>query len=776
MNRRLMFKPSFHVEVVEPEGAFLLAEREHFVLKGKLACQLAPLLNGQYTADEIVDRVTGDTDPAKIYYSLRWLEDKGYVVADVPDVSVERAVLWHALDLEPLATESLLNERGVSLAGFGNVPIESFSSTLTSLNARIVESGEFTIVLADDYLREGLADFNNSALLSGRPWLLMKPVGTVAWIGPIFRPGQTACWECLAHRLRANRIVESYLEFKKGKGVTLLNSGLRPRMMTELVLMIEAFEAAKAVGGSHHHLDNAIITLDLLTLETKKHTLTRRPQCVRCGDPGYQRKHATVPITLKTSRKRFTTDGGHRIVSPEQTLASYAQHISPITGAVNQLERISADKNGVVNVYVAGHNLRLQKWTGSPSVNSRRFEQVKESTGLDFLREVLRDKSAGKGVSDSQARASGLCEALERYSGVFQGDESIRKATYKELGAAAIHPNVCMLYSEEQYRNWQRWTDPSSGFQFVPQPLDQDARVDWTPVWSLSEKTFKYLPTGYCYYGYPDMDYYFTDSNGNAAGNTLEEAILQGFLELVERDSVALWWYNRLKRPGVDLSSFSEPWIENICAVQQTLNRELWVLDLTSDLGIPAFAAISRRVGEAAEKIMFGFGAHLDPRIGVLRALTEVQQSAAFLREFDNTPSKPLSSEVRGWTNTATVKDHPYLLPDTMPARVRSDFKFALSDDLFDDVRCCQEAVERLGLEMLVLDQTRPDIGLPVVKVIVPGLRHFWARLATGRLYEVPVKLGWLKRPLTEEQLNPIPFERIEYENALEELLGQKER
>ena len=61
-----------------------------------------------------------------------------------------------------------------------------------------------------------------------------------------------------------------------------------------------------------------------------------------------------------------------------------------------------------------------------------------------------------------------------------------------------------------------------------------------------------------------------------------------------------------------------------------------------------------------------------------------------------------------------------------------------------EDVRLCQALVERQGMEMMVLDQTRPEIGLPVVKVIVPGLRHFWARFAPGRLYDVPVRLGWL--------------------------------
>jgi ribosomal protein S12 methylthiotransferase accessory factor len=78
-----------------------------------------------------------------------------------------------------------------------------------------------------------------------------------------------------------------------------------------------------------------------------------------------------------------------------------------------------------------------------------------------------------------------------------------------------------------------------------------------------------------------------------------------------------------------------------------------------------------------------------------------------------------------------------------------------LTDNLRDDVLHCQKVAERAGLEMLVLDQTRPDVGLPVVKVVVPGLRHFWARYAAGRLYDVPVRMAWLPDPLDEGDLNP---------------------
>jgi ribosomal protein S12 methylthiotransferase accessory factor len=63
---------------------------------------------------------------------------------------------------------------------------------------------------------------------------------------------------------------------------------------------------------------------------------------------------------------------------------------------------------------------------------------------------------------------------------------------------------------------------------------------------------------------------------------------------------------------------------------------------------------------------------------------------------------------------------------------------------------------KREGLDFLVLNQTRPDIDVPVVRVVVPGLRHFYRRFAAGRLYDVPVKLGLRDRPLSEDDLNPL--------------------
>jgi ribosomal protein S12 methylthiotransferase accessory factor len=285
-------------------------------------------------------------------------------------------------------------------------------------------------------------------------------------------------------------------------------------------------------------------------------------------------------------------------------------------------------------------------------------------------------------------------------------------------------------------------------------------------VWSLTRKVHRYLPTQFCYHAYPSPEkqiYCVGCSNGNAAGNTLEEAVLQGFLELVERDGVALWWYNQLRRPGVDLDSFDEPYLDKLRSFLESRHRELWALDLTSDLGIPVFVALSRRTNRREERIMMGFGAHLDPRIALLRAVTELNQMLVWMLrdgpETDGIPEGIDDAETLTWMRTATIANQPYLVPDeSAPQRTAGTYPQCWTEDLRDDVLFCQELVEKKGMEMLVLDQTRPDIGLPVVKVIVPGLRHFWTRFAPGRLYDVPVALGWLPEPLTEEQLNPVPM------------------
>ena len=119
-------------------------------------------------------------------------------------------------------------------------------------------------------------------------------------------------------------------------------------------------------------------------------------------------------------------------------------------------------------------------------------------------------------------------------------------------------------------------------------PFDRSAEIEWSPVWSLRDEQFKYLPTSLLYFFYKGpRGEILADSNGCAAGNTLEEAIVQGFLELVERDSYAIWWYNRLQRAAVDLSQIGDAYVNDFRSSLPETGRRLWVLDITSDFEIP---------------------------------------------------------------------------------------------------------------------------------------------------------------------------------------------
>lgn len=745
MLNKPVFKPHFSVEVIEPSSVYLLSEHEHHALTGRLYTLLAPLLDGQHNVDDIVQQLEAEVSLFGIYNALTRLESQGYLAEANQTLPSQQAAFWSLLDADSATVLSKLKNTKVSVVSFGKVETKEFISALRALNINVDEQADPTetdlaIVLTDDYLQVGLSEFNQKAEAHQKPWLLVKPVGTVIWLGPLFVPSHTGCWECLAQRLQGKRTIETSIAQQKGISESFFTSSAVLPASLQIGINWAAMETAKQlVLETPSPLEGKIFSFNTIQPSIEQHILVKRPQCQVCGVSNQQDK--PEQIALQSQKKQFTADGGHRGLSPEETLKKYAHHISPITGVVNELLKLKSDYD-LIHVYVANY---------IDSVRNNSLVKLSQSSA----------SSAGKGKTDSQSKASCLCEALERYSGIFTGDEYRIKGTYNQLKLSAIHPNDCALYSISQYQQREIWNAKHGDYAWIAEVFDQDKEIDWTPIWSLTEQQFKYLPTAYCYYNYPQVDdhhFCMGDSNGNAAGNSLEEAILQGFMELVERDCVALWWYNRIQRPAVDLDSFDEPYLQALRDYYQSQNYQLWVLDITSDLNIPSFAAIVRRDNRTSEAIALGFGTHLEPKIAILRAVTEVNQFLAMLSQQQNTKEFD-NLDLEYWYKEATLANQPYLVPDqSIKPKVYTDYPKYESNDLKQDVLTCVEIAANHGLETLILDQTRPDIGLNVVKVIVPGLRHFWCRFAEGRLYDVPVQMGWLSAPLTQEQLNPIPM------------------
>ena len=753
MLEKPVFKPHFHVEAIPKEGLFLLTEHGHTVLTGRLYECIVPLIDGNRTSDDICDSLTDTLSPAEVYYTLNLLEAKGYVIEGKNLTVSGTTAFWTADGIDPAAAVKHLKQKTVSVSSFGNFPVEPFYALLKEQEIQISEEGEFGVVLTDEYLRTDLDAYNQKCLKQKKPWMIIKPVGLEIFIGPIFIPQETGCWQCLRDRYILNREVERFVMEKKGRKEPFTPSKANTPATLQTAYGIAAQEIANwIVKEDEHPLKGKMISMDTRTWGTTHHALTRRPQCPVCGEQrGLKVHRAPEPIQLQPAKAAFTKDGGYRIRVPEETIENYEHLISPVTGIVNLLER-DARLDNSVHVYMAGHNFAMRH------------------DNLASLKEGLRNMSAGKGVSDAQAKASGLCEAIERMSGVFEGYENRMTASFSEFGSQAIHPNDCMLYSDKQYQNRKMINDRKSKFNFVPESYDDhDLKIEWTPVWSLTDETFKYLLTQHLYYGYiypdgkRDPVYAMACSNGAASGNSLEEAILQGFFELVERDSVALWWYNMLQPPGVEIASFAEPYFVKLADYYRKMNRKIWLLDITSDLGIPAFAALSKRTDQEAGHIIFGFGCHLDAGLAAQRALTEMNQSfphvLSVFNEDGTTNPNFGDTEAVDWWKNATCLNQPYLMPnENREMKCQADYSRDYSEDILENIQLCQKIVEEQGMEMLVLDQSRPDMGVPVAKVIVPGLRHFWARFAPGRLYDVPVAMGWLERPLKEEELNPIPI------------------
>jgi ribosomal protein S12 methylthiotransferase accessory factor len=422
-------------------------------------------------------------------------------------------------------------------------------------------------------------------------------------------------------------------------------------------------------------------------------------------------------------------------------LAKYRHLVSPVTGIVTGIRRARGGPD-FFNSFRSG-----------PNVAARAHD-------IDGLSAALRMENGGKGTTPVQAEVSALGEAIERYSGTFHGDEERVVDSLTGLGEVAIHPNRCQLFHADQFPDRLGWNAAHAGFQRVALPFDVDRPTEWSPVWSLTQQRHRLLPTAQLYFATPTNCGIVADSNGNAAGGSLEDAVLQGLLELIERDAVALWWYNRGRVPGVDLDAFADPWLRELRTVYAELHRDVWVLDLTADLGVPAMAAMSSRLEGGRADILFGFGAHLDPTIALRRALTELNQLMPALIAADADGVEPCDDpDALRWFRGATKDNQPYLLPDPAQAwKKPADYAYRPGADIRAEVDMIRARIEDRGMEMLVLDQTRPDIGLPVVKVIVPGLRHFWARFAPGRLYDVPVCLGRQPEPTPCAELNPIPM------------------
>lgn len=730
-----LLKRHYAIVVLDETSVLLRSESRERVLSGRLYTRLLPLLDGTSSRSDIARSLRGEFASEEVFRALNRLR---------------------RLDL--LATaDSLEHPAAAFIDGIGGdagrlaraqarwpIAVHAFGTAgrhRAVLNRALARAGWRTdddeagvaLIVTDRYSRAELERFVRALVERGAPFLLFKPIGRVLWLGPVVATGAAHDEEAVA----ATDAFDPELFFRRLRRNEPTTGNAPPPPPLETPASVRAAVAMAVTSLDRFFADplrselaDSLVTIDLATMASTRHPLPRwYPDCVPMDGHG--------PWTLSPCHRLPGQRSGSRSCTPEETIARLERHLSPLTGIVRRIERI---------VETPGYVFGASHLNPFPERADDAVALRESTLHIGFAH--------GKGSSSEQSRASCLSEAIERYSACYQGTETVRLASARTLGSTCHPPSRLVHFSPRQFAERERLNAELAASHYVPRRYPSEAEIHWTASWSLTEAATRWLPTSYCYLHYPELDYCLATSNGCAAGNTREEAIVQGFLELVERDAVAIWWYNRLARPAVDLGRVRGTLAQDAARYHASIGRVLHLLDVTADLGIPTVVAVSAR--QDGGGIHLRSGAHFDPTIAVTRALTELDQAAPFER-VDDGGLVERSFGTASWLRHATLADHPHLLPDAA-ARPVAVVATPRSDDILDDVRLMTDCCRRAGLDVSLLDLTRAETGFPVVRVVVPGLRHWSAQLGPGRLYDVPLALGWRSEPIREDDMNPVPW------------------
>ncbi len=390
-------------------------------------------------------------------------------------------------------------------------------------------------------------------------------------------------------------------------------------------------------------------------------------------------------ITLKPCRKHYTHDQD-KACSPEETVARFQERLRAVD--LDILKEIRRIDNGRLDIPV--------------------YFSV---CGEDARRIIGNKKQMGKGSTPEQSRASACMELGERFSffSFLRDNDNFLTGDYAAMEAAGhpVLPIETLLQSVH---------DSQLDAGLLRQLL-AGLPLRWTWALRLSDDAPVLVPFSWFYA--------INEFNGPSAGNTYEEAVLQGISEVVERHVCALITRDRLPAPAIDLDSVTDPVARELLDKFSRNGIQLYCNDFSLDTGIPTVGALAWDPATFPEQseIVYTAGTTPDANKALIRALTEVAQLAGDFNTGSNYVAsglpKPLSfDEVEHVINPGR----------TIALTEMADLR---DDDILQEVRNCVTALKRQGLEVLVVDTAHPQLGIPAVYTIIPGA-HFRERAMGG--------------------------------------------
>ena len=223
------FAPNFSVYLLPPETVCLYSEDRKFFLHGELYCALALAIgDGKRSFREIVGPLEQRFPSDKIQEALKRLIDRRYrfVAASrtrALPLTSDGAAYWASLGAaaggcgRKICANARVRIQSIDVQGG-----KELGAALGALGVRVVKgTAELTVTLVNDYLEGKLAELNRQHLSDGTPWLLVQPSGIFPLVGPVLRPGDGACWVCLAERMARNREVKALLDRRQARRVAV---------------------------------------------------------------------------------------------------------------------------------------------------------------------------------------------------------------------------------------------------------------------------------------------------------------------------------------------------------------------------------------------------------------------------------------------------------------------------------------------------------------------------------------------------------------------------
>ena len=315
----------------------------------------------------------------------------------------------------------------------------------------------------------------------------------------------------------------------------------------------------------------------------------------------------------------------------------------------------------------------------------------------------------GKGATPEQAKASAVMEAMERYSAEQRESDEVAYGTMQQMrdsGMPYVEPADLIL--------------PARVMGMV-----ESAEIAWVECYDILRGEEVWVPACAVFYPYHpdgDLQLFRFHTNGIAAGNTIEEAILHAMFEVIERDAWSIAEsFNRTKADIIVDDDDSVP--ARLLRNFKDAGIEIRLKDLTTDVGVTTIGASSDDVRtKDPEMLDIGVGTHLNPEIAAIRALTEVAQSRT-THKHGLKVNAELQKRTREMGYERVKEANALWYADSKASEKLSSMRDEATEYVLDDIEVVLGKLMDAGFDRVIIaDLTRPEIGVPTVRAIIPGM------------------------------------------------------